>query len=155
MKNDGFDRRSAEGVTGDRMSYSGLPDARDRAHFYINPMLAMISHIQAGRVRLIAVTSPKRVSTMPDIPTMIEAGVPGYGATSWYMIIAPAKIPAPIVAKIHEETVKGLRPADITEVRARGGSEPVGNTPREAAEFLKVEIARWGKVIRQAKVKIN
>ena len=126
-----------------------------RAHFYINPMLAMISHIQAGRVRLIAVTSPKRVNTMPDIPTMAEAGVPGYEATSWYMLIAPAKTPAPIIAKIHDETVKGVKSPDIVEVLARGGSEPVGNTPREAAEFLKVEIARWGKVIKQAKVKIE
>lgn len=129
--------------------------ASGRAHFYINPMLAMIGHIKAGRVRLLAVTSPKRVSTMPDIPTMIEAGVPGYEATSWYMMIAPAKIPAPIVAKLHEETVRGLKSADITEALARGGSEPVGNTPREAAEFLKIEIERWGKVIRQAKVKID
>jgi tripartite-type tricarboxylate transporter receptor subunit TctC len=92
---------------------------------------------------------------MPEIPTMIEAGVPGYEATSWYMLIAPAKIPAPVIAKIHEETVKGLKSPDIVEVLARGGSEPVGNTPHEAAEFLKVEIARWGKVIRQAKVKIE
>jgi tripartite-type tricarboxylate transporter receptor subunit TctC len=71
------------------------------------------------------------------------------------MLIAPAKIPAPVIAKIHEETVKGLKSPDIVEVLARGGSEPVGNTPHEAAEFLKVEIARWGKVIRQAKVKIE
>ena len=129
--------------------------ASGRAHFYINPMLAMIGHIQAGRVRLIAVTSPKRVKSMPDIPTMIEAGVPGYEATSWYALIAPAKTPAPIIAKINEETVKGVKSADIAEALARGGSEPVGNTPREAAEFLKVEIARWGKVIRQANVKIQ
>jgi tripartite-type tricarboxylate transporter receptor subunit TctC len=135
---------------------SAMPDlVSGRAHLYINPMLAMISQIQAGRIRLIAVTSPKRISTMPDIPTVSESGVPGYEATSWYMLIAPAKTPAAIVGKVHAETVKALKSPDIVSALASGGSEPVANSPREGTEFLKVEIARWGKVIRQAKVKIE
>ena len=133
-----------------------MPDlVSGRAHFYINPMLAMISQIQAGRIRLIAVTSPKRVGTMPDVPTVAESGIPGYEATSWYMLIVPAKTPAPIVSKIYGETVKALKSPAIVEVLARGGSEPLANSPKEATEFLKVEIARWGKVIRQAKVKVE
>jgi tripartite-type tricarboxylate transporter receptor subunit TctC len=71
------------------------------------------------------------------------------------MIIVPSKTPAAIVSKIHAETVKELKSKDIVEVLAKGGSEPVGNTPKEATEFLKAEIARWGKVIKQAKVKIE
>jgi tripartite-type tricarboxylate transporter receptor subunit TctC len=135
---------------------SAMPDLiSGRAHFYINPMLAMISQIQAGRIRLIAVTSPRRVSTMPDVPTVSESGVPGYEATSWYMLIAPAKTPATIIAKIHGETVKALKSPEIVAALTSGGSEPVANSPREGAEFLKAEIARWGKVIRQAKVKIE
>jgi tripartite-type tricarboxylate transporter receptor subunit TctC len=135
---------------------SAIPDViSGRAHLYINPMLAMISHIQGGRIRLLAVTSPKRASAMPDIPTVAEAGVPGYEATSWYMIIIPSKTPAHIIAKIYGETAKALKSSDIVETLARGASEPLGNTPREATEFLKVEIARWGKVIKQAKVKIE
>ena len=135
---------------------SAMPDlVGGRAHLYINPMLAMISQIQAGRIRLIAVTSPKRVATMPDVPTVSESGVPGYEATSWYMLIVPAKTPAAIVAKIHGETVKSLKSPDIVGALAAGGSEPVANSPREGSEFLKAEIARWGKVIRQAKVKIE
>jgi tripartite-type tricarboxylate transporter receptor subunit TctC len=133
-----------------------MPDlVSGRAHLYINPMLAMISQIQAGRIRLIAVTSPKRVGSMPDIPTVAESGIPGYEATSWYMIIMPSRTPAAIVSKIHGETVKAVKSRDIVEVLAKGGSEPVGNTPKEATEFLKEEIARWGKVIRQAKVKVE
>ena len=98
-----------------------MPDlVSGRAHFYINPMLAMISQIQAGRIRLIAVTSPKRVSSMPDVPTVAESGVPGYEATSWYMIIMPSKTPAPIVSKIHAETVKALKSKDIVDVLAQG-----------------------------------
>lgn len=148
------------GVAMTHIPYKGtggvMPDLiAGRAHFYINPMLAMISHIQGGRVRLLAVTSPQRVKTMPEIPTMVEAGVPGYEATSWYMLIVPSKTPAPIVAKIHGETVKALKSPEIVDTLARGGSEPIGNTPREGTEFLKVEIARWGKVIQQAKVKVE
>jgi tripartite-type tricarboxylate transporter receptor subunit TctC len=151
---------SMTGVQITHVPYKGtggaMPDlVGGRAHLYINPMLAMISQIQAGRIRLIAVTSPKRVSSMPDIPTVSESGVPGYEATSWYMIIIPSKTPAAIVSRIHAETVKALQSRDIIEVLAKGGSEPVGNTPQEATEFLKIEIARWGKVIRQAKVKIE
>lgn len=133
-----------------------MPDlVSGRAHLYINPMLAMINQIQAGRIRLIAVTSPKRVSSMPDIPTVSESGIPGYEATSWYMTIMPSKTPETIVSRIYAETVKALKSKDIVDVLAKGGSEPVGNAPKEATEFLKVEIARWGKVIKQAKVKIE
>lgn len=151
---------SMTGVQITHVPYKGtggaMPDlVSGRAHFYINPMLAMISQIQAGRIRLIAVTSPKRVSSMPDIPTVSESGIPGYEATSWYMTIMPSKTPATIVSKIHAETVKALKSKDIVDVLAKGGSEPVGNTSNEATEFLKVEIARWGKVIKQAKVKVE
>jgi len=151
---------SMTGVRITHVPYKGtggaMPDlVSGRAHLYINPMLAMISQIQAGRIRLIAVTSPKRVSSMPDIPTVSESGIPGYEATSWYMIIMPSKTPAAIVSKIHAETVKAIKAKDIVDILAKGGSEPVGNTPKEATEFLKAEIARWGKVIRQAKVKVE
>ena len=151
---------SMSGVEMTHIPYKGtgsvIPDLiSGRAHFYINPMLAMISHIQAGRLRLIAVTSPQRVNSMPEIPTVAESGVPGYAATSWYMLIVPSKTPAPIVARIHGETVKALKSSDIVETLARGGSEPLGNSPRDGTEFLKVEIARWGKVIKQAKVRIE
>jgi len=151
---------SMTGVQITHVPYKGtggaMPDlVSGRAHLYINPMLAMISQIQAGRIRLIAVTSPKRVSSMPDIPTVSESGVPGYEATSWYMIIVPSKTPAAIVSKIYAETAKALKSKDIVDVLAKGGSETVGNTPKEATEFLKVEIARWGKVIKQAKVTVH
>ena len=133
-----------------------MPDlVAGRVHLYINPMLAMISQVQAGRIRLIAVTSPKRVNSMPDVPTVAESGVPGYEATSWYMLLLPGKTPAAIVSKLHAETVKALHSKDIADNLAKGGSEPVGDSPKEALEFLKAEIARWGKVIREAKVTVQ
>jgi tripartite-type tricarboxylate transporter receptor subunit TctC len=152
--------KSMTGVNMTHVPYKGtgfaMPDLiSGRAHFYVNPMLAMITQIQAGRIRLLAVTSPKRISSMPDVPTVDEAGVPGYQATSWYMLIIPAKVPAPVVSKIYDETAKALRSKDIVQVLAQGGSEPVGDTPRASTEFLKAEIARWGKVIRDAKVTVQ
>src|SRR5262245_12884202 len=148
---------SMAGVQMTHVPYKGtggaMPDlVAGRAHFYVNPMLAMIAQIKAGRIRLLAVTSPKRVASMPDVPTVAESGVPGYEATSWYMIIMPVKTPPAIIAKVHDQTVQALKSPDIVDVLAKGGSEPVGNSQKEAAEFLKVEIARWGKVIKQAMV---
>ena len=124
-----------------------------RVHLYINPMLAIINQVNAGQMRLLAVTSPKRVASLPDVPTMIEAGVPGYEAMSWYMLLAPAKTPMAIVNHIHRETVVALKSKDMLDMLARGGTEPVGNTPKEAMDYLNTEIARWGKVIKQANLK--
>jgi len=71
------------------------------------------------------------------------------------MMLAPAKTPAPIISQIHGETVKALKQKEMLDMLAKGGTEAVGNTPKEAMEFLKVEIARWGKVIKQANVKVQ
>lgn len=126
-----------------------------RLQLYINPMLAIINQVNAGQMRLLAVTSPKRVASLPDVPTMIEAGVPGYEAMSWYMLLAPAKTPAAIINQIHRETAVALKSKDMLEMLSKGGTEPVGNTPKEAMDYLLAEIERWGKVIKQAKLRIE
>ncbi len=123
-----------------------------RVHMYINPMLAIINQVNSGQIRLLAVTTPKRVASLPNVPALAEAGVPGYEASSWYMILAPAKTPAAIVNKIHAETVNALKQKDMLAMLDKGGTDAVGSTPAEAMGFLKAEIARWGKVIRDAKV---
>ena len=149
------------GMTGTQMThiaYKGTgPVLADlipgRVHMYINPMLAIINQVNAGQLRLLAVTTPRRVTSQPDVPTVSEAGVPGYEASSWYMVLVPAKTPAPIVNQIHRETVNALRAKDMQDMLAKGGTEALGNTPAEAMTFLKTEIARWGKVIKQANLK--
>ena len=149
------------GMTGLEMAhiaYKGtgpvMPDLiSGRVHLYINPMLAIINQVNAGRLRLIAVTTAKRVVSQPDVPTIAEAGVAGYEASSWYMILAPSKTPTTIINQIHRETVNALKGKEMLEMLARGGTEAVGSTPKEAMEFLKIEIARWGKVIKQANLK--
>jgi tripartite-type tricarboxylate transporter receptor subunit TctC len=124
-----------------------------RVHLYINPMLAIINQVNAGQMRLLAVTSPKRVASLPNVPTMIEAGVPGYEAMSWYMLLAPAKTPMAIINQINRETVIALKGKDMLDMLAKGGTEAVGNTPKEAQDYLKTEIERWGKVIKDAKLR--
>jgi tripartite-type tricarboxylate transporter receptor subunit TctC len=133
-----------------------IPDLiSGRVQLMINPLLAVIGAVETGRLRVIAVTSAKRVSSLPEVPTVAESGVPGYEATSWYMLLVPGRTPAAIVAKLNAETVKSLKANDMVGMLARAGTDPLGNTPHEAMEFLKVEIARWGKVIKQAGIKIE
>ena len=151
------------GMTGIEMihvPYKGtspaIPDLiSGRVQLYINPLLAMIGAVEGGRLRLIAVTSAKRVATLPDVPTVAESGVPGYEVTSWYMLLVPGKTPAAVINKINAETVKALKDKEIIEMLARAGTDPLGNTPREASDFLNVEIARWGKAVKQAGVKVD
>lgn len=124
-----------------------------QVQFTIQPMLAVWNHVQSGRVRAIAVTSPKRWPSAPQLPTAAESGLPGFEATTWYMQLAPAKTPHDILAKIHAETVRALKLPDVYERIKRDGAEPVGSSAADAAAFLRSEIERWGKVIRAASVK--
>jgi tripartite-type tricarboxylate transporter receptor subunit TctC len=151
------------GMTGIELShvpYKGtgpaLPDLiSGRVQLYINPLLAMIGAVEGGRLRVLAVTSAKRSATLPDVPTVAESGVPGYEATSWYMLLVPGKTPASVINKINAETRRALKDKDMIDLLTRGGADPLGNSPREAMDFLKVEIARWGKAVKQAGVKVD
>ena len=132
-----------------------MPDLiAGRVPMIINPLLAVINQVNAGRLRLIAVTSSKRVGTLPDIPTLAES-VPGYEAMSWYAMLVPAKTPPAVIQKLHAETVRALKSPEIVDILAKAGTDPVGNSPAEAEAFLKLEITRWGNVIKQAKVRID
>ena len=118
-----------------------------------NNILAVLPHVQSGRLKAIAVTSAKRAATVPDLPTLAEAGVPGYEATSWNGIFAPAKTPRAIIDKINAEVVKILNTPDVREKLIAAGSDPVGSTPEQFLAFVKVELARWGKVIRENNIR--
>jgi tripartite-type tricarboxylate transporter receptor subunit TctC len=119
----------------------------------IQPMLAVWNYVQSGKVRAIAVTSPKRWPSAPALPTVAESGLPGFEATTWYMQLAPARTPREILAKVNEETLRVLKLPDVRERIQRDGAEPVGSSAKEAEEFLRTEISRWEKVIRSANVK--
>jgi len=111
--------------------------------------------IKAGRLKALAVTGKERAAVLPDVPTVAESGVPGYEATSWYMVLVPGKTPPEVINKINAETVRSLKDKDMIELLTRGGADPLGNSPREAMEFLKSEIARWGAAVKRAGVKVD
>jgi len=116
-------------------------------------ILAVLPHVNAGKLKAIAVTSAKRANAAPNIPTLAESGVPGYEATSWNGMFAPAKTPRAIIDKIHAEVVKALNSPDVRERLVAMGSDPVGSTPEEFHAFIKREHARWGKVIRDNNIR--
>ncbi len=111
-------------------------------------MPSAITYVKSGRLRGIAVTPARRSPTMPDIPTVAEAGVPGYEAGSWYGLVAPAGTPAAVITRLHAETVKLLHLADVKERLYHAGLEVVTSTPDEYAAFTRSEIAKWGKIVK-------
>lgn len=113
-------------------------------------MPALLPHIQAGKLRALAVTPAKRSAVMPDIPTVAEAGVPGYEAAVWFGVLVPAKTPRAIVDKLHEEIMKALETPDLKARMASLGAEVVGLGPDQFANYLTAEIPKWAKVVKAA-----
>ena len=113
-------------------------------------MLSALPHIKSGRLRALGVTSTKRASRASDIPTIAEAGVPGYEAVQWYGVLAPAGTPRPVITRLHAEVVRVLQQPDIRERFLSDGAEAVGSSPEEFAAFIRAETAKWAKVIKDA-----
>ena len=109
-----------------------------------------LPQIKAGKVRALAVTSAKRSLVAPELPTVAEAGVPGFELTSWYGVLAPAKTPKAIIASLHGEIIKGLNAPDIKARLANDGNESVGSAPAEFAAYMAAEIPKWARVINKS-----
>ena len=112
-------------------------------------------YIKAGKMRPLAIASKRRSALLPDVPTMIEAGVPGFEATTWFAVFATGGTPQPIVNRLNAEIVKAIHAPDMRERLTGLGCEVVGNKPEELAAFLKAEIAKWSKVIKESGAKID
>jgi tripartite-type tricarboxylate transporter receptor subunit TctC len=109
-----------------------------------------LPQIKAGKVRALAVSSTKRSPVAPELPTVAEAGVPGFELTSWYGVLAPAKTSKAIIASLHDEIVKALNAPDIKARLANDGNETVGNTPEAFAAYIAAEIPKWARVIKRS-----
>ena len=118
-------------------------------------ILSGTPHMKSGKVRALGVTGSKRSAAVPDLPTMIEAGVKGYESATWYGVLAPAKTPKPIVTKLNSDVVAILRQPDVRDRISHDGAEPIGNSPEEFGNYMKAEIAKWEKVIKAAKITAN
>jgi tripartite-type tricarboxylate transporter receptor subunit TctC len=116
---------------------------------------ASISHIRAGKLRPLAVTTTKRAAALPDVPTMEEAGLKGYEATAWFGLLAPAGTPMPIVEKMSAELDKYVKSEQAKAALAEQGAEPVGGSPESFDEFIKAELVKWGKVVQASGAQVD
>ena len=116
-------------------------------------VISSIPHVQAGRLRALAVTTAKRVAAMPEMPTFAEAGVKGVVVVNWYGLVAPLKTPRPIIEHIAKETRAAMHSPDVVKRLAAEGSEPVGSSPAEFAAHIRAEHEQWSRVIKQAGIR--
>ncbi len=114
-----------------------------------------LPQVKAGRLVALGVASPKRIAAAPDLPTLAESGLPGFDVTSWYSIVVPSGTPNDIIARLRSEIASALTQPDIQEKLAGLGAEPIGNTPAEFAAMLKVETAKWGKIVKDANIQVE
>ena len=113
-------------------------------------MPSAIQHVRSGKLVPIAVTTAKRSPELPNVPTIAEAGVPGYEATSWFGMFAPAGTPAPVLAKLNAALVKVLGQADVKKKINEQGAETYSETPAQFAAFIQAESVKWGKVVKES-----
>jgi len=114
-----------------------------------------LPQVKAGKLRALAVSPAKRTPAAPEIPTVAEAGVPGYDSGAWFGIVAPAGTPKPVIDKLAHETQRILKLPDVRERIGALGAEVVGDTPEEFNAFMKSELAKWAKVIKEANVELQ
>jgi tripartite-type tricarboxylate transporter receptor subunit TctC len=122
-------------------SFAGVPNA--------------LAQVPSGRLRALAVTTAKRVPQLPDVPTMQEAGVPGYAASVWLALLAPAGTPSEIVNKLNAEIAKVMKDPELRKLFDSAGVEPDPSTPQAMSEYMGQEMARWGKVVKEAGIKLE
>jgi len=120
---------------------------------YFANIPAVIRHVQAGKLRPIALSGNKRTPSAPGIPTIAESGLAGFSVTSWFGVAAPAKTPRTIIDRLNSEIVRALNASDLRERIQGMGADPVGNTPEQYTAFVQNEIVKWGKVIKAAGIK--
>lgn len=148
---------SMAGVDIMHVPYKGsAPAVTDLMGGQVNIMFDSVSsakpYIDSGKLKALAVTTSKRSSVLPKVPTIAEAGLPGYELSGWYAVFVPGKTPKPIVDRLNAELVKALKETDVRARFTQIGAEPVGSSPQELANTLKTETARWAKIVRERNI---
>jgi len=121
----------------------------------MSTLLPPLPHIKTGRLRALGVTSSKRVSSLREVPTIAEAGVPGYEVVGWYGIAAPANTPRDVINKLYGEIANILQSPETREKLAADGAEPVGSTPEQFAAFIQSEIDKWSRVVKSSGIHVE
>ena len=118
-------------------------------------ILHVLPHARSGRVRPLAVTGATRSQAAAQVPTVAEAGIPRYESIQWWLMMVPAATPQPLIARLHQALNHALADADLKERLSSQGAEPLSGTPEEASRFLGIEIAKWGKIVKTAGIKLD
>jgi len=121
----------------------------------VTDLAAALPHIKAGKLKAFAVTSPKRLSNLPEVPTLSESGLTGYDSTGWFGLVAPAGTPAAIIQRLNTEFTAALNDESIKAQMRQNGMEPVATSMEGLDAYIKSETQKWAKVIRQANIKLN
>lgn len=143
------------------LPYKGSPPAvtdlmAGNVDIMFDNLPSSINYIRSGRLKALAVTSAKRSPAFPDLPTIAEAAnLPGYEATSWFGIVGPANMPADILNKDSTELMAAINSTSVKEKYLAMGAQPVGNTPAQFANFIKAEIAKWTRVVKESGAKVD
>ena len=149
--------RAAAGIDMVHVPYKGAGPAMtalisSESQVMMATMPVLIPQMKANRVRPLAISSLKRSPLAPQLPTIAESGYPGFETDTWYGLLAPAGTPAAIVRRVNVDTARVMESADLKVALEQQGAQPAGGTPEEFARFIKSEVAKWAKAIRQAKV---
>jgi len=152
--------KSMAGVNLVHIPYRGPAEAlnalvMNEAQVEIQSMLSATPFVQGGRLRLLATTGSKRLAEYPDVPTVAEAAVPGYAVYTWFGVVAPAGVPPPVLARLHAALVQALTSPEMRRQFTNQGAEVVANTPAEFSAFLREEVAKWNKVIRDSGARVD
>lgn len=147
------------GIKAEHVPYKGAGPAMmdliaNQYHYNFSGLQGAQTQIRAGKLRGIAITTPRRVPSLPEVPAVAEA-LPGFEVVGWYGVIGPAGMPAPLVAKLHAEFVRILNLPEIRERIVADGSEPVGSSPEAFRQFMLADLAKWSKVVKESGAKVD
>ena len=114
-----------------------------------------LQYVKSGRLRALAVTTPKRIAAAPDIPTIAESGYPSYEVTNWHGLVGPKGLPKDIVQRLNREVNVAVKSKEVEKVLSSDGLEPAGGSPEDLAGIMKAEVARWAQVVKRAGIKVE
>jgi len=147
------------GVKAEHIPYKGSGPAMmdllaGQFHYTFVGLQSAQTLVRAGKLRALAVTAPKRLAALPDLPAVAEE-LPGFEFVGWYGVIGPAGLPRPIVTRLHDELVKALNRPDVRERIVADGSEPVGSSPEEFRQFMLADLAKCAKLVKESGAKLD
>jgi len=117
--------------------------------------VSSLPHVKSGKVRGLALTSPKRAAALPNVPTIAESGYPGFESSSWFGLLVPVQTPQPVINRLLADVRLALKAPEVNETLVGQGAEPGGNAPAEFGAYFRAELQKWAKVVKAAKIEME